>query len=345
MKTADFDYDLPPELIAQHPAGKREDARLLVLDKKTGDIAHRAFPDILTHFQKGDLLVLNNARVIPARLYGRRIPTGGRTEILLLQPADESGWDALIRPARRARPGTEIDFGKGIIGVIRERSEGKVIIDFPGIGDILEAIEEVGLPPLPPYIKRDPENYPDTLRRLDRERYQTIFAEKPGAVAAPTAGFHFTGELLEAVRNKGVGIASVTLSVGYGTFQPVKSDLVEEHRMHEEHYEVSEDTADRINGSRGRLWVVGTTTVRALESAARDDGSVKPGAASTGIFIYPGYRFKTDFNLITNFHFPRSTLIMLVSALAGRERMMNAYREAIRERYRFYSYGDAMLIK
>ncbi|MFH1037977.1 MAG: tRNA preQ1(34) S-adenosylmethionine ribosyltransferase-isomerase QueA [PVC group bacterium] len=344
MKTADFDYDFPTELIAQHPPGKREDARLMVLNRKTGGVEHRQFPDLLEYFSKGDLLVLNNARVIPARLYGRRIPTGGRVEVLLLQPADESGWNALIRPARRSRPGTEIDFGEGIVGVIRERSGGMVVIDFPGAGSVLEAVEKIGLPPLPPYIKRDPENYPEEMRRMDRERYQTVFSHRPGAVAAPTAGLHFTEELLDGIRNKGVEIVCLTLYVGYGTFQPVKADLVEEHRMHEEYYEISLETADRINSRRGRFWVVGTTTVRALESGTREDGRVEHGAAATGIFIYPGYRFRNDFNLITNFHLPRSTLLMLVSALAGRETIMEAYREAIREKYRFYSYGDAMLI-
>ncbi|MDP8214593.1 MAG: tRNA preQ1(34) S-adenosylmethionine ribosyltransferase-isomerase QueA [Candidatus Euphemobacter frigidus] len=344
MKTSNFDYDLPPELIAQHPPEKREDARLLILNRETGKIEHRRFPDILDFFQEGDLLLLNDARVIPARLYGRRPATGGKAEVLLLHPADKGGWSALIRPARRARPGTKIDFGERIIGVVRERLGGKVIIDFPGTDNLLEAIEEIGFPPLPPYIKRDRKNYPEKLRTQDRERYQTVFAKKPGAVAAPTAGLHFTEELLNAIRERGVETASVTLYVGYGTFQPVKAETVEEHRMHEEYFEISPETADRINSNQGRLWVVGTTTVRALESAADGEGIVKPTTAPTDIFIYPGYRFKTRFNLITNFHFPRSTLIMLVSALAGRNNIMKAYREAIKENYRFYSYGDAMLL-
>ncbi len=347
MKTADFDYELPPELIAQYPREKREDARLMVLNRKTGEVAHRQFPDILNYFSSGDLLLLNNARVIPARLFGRRIPTGGKAEVLLLHPLAGGAWSALIRPARRARPGTEIDFGEGIIGVVRERSEGKVVIDFPGIDDLLPALDEIGVTPLPPYIKRDRNDYPEELRRRDRERYQTVFARKPGAVAAPTAGLHFTDRLLAAVREKGVELAFVTLYVGYGTFSPVKVETLEEHHMHEEFFEIDKKTAAAVNDLRergGRLRVVGTTTARALESAADEDGIVKPVTASTDIFISPGYKFKVEFSLITNFHLPRSTLIMLVSALAGRDNIMNAYREAIRQKYSFFSFGDAMLI-
>jgi len=353
MKTSDFDYDLPPELIAQHPPANREDARLMVLNRRTGEVEHRQFPDLLEYFSPGDLLVLNNARVIPARLHGHRIPTGGKIEILILNPATEGGWNALIRPARRARPGIEIDFGGGIIGVVRERVEGNIIIDFPGTDDLLAALEDVGYMPLPPYIKRDPLNYPEELRRNDQERYQTVFSKKPGAIAAPTAGLHFTGEFLSAIRNKGVKIACVTLYVGYGTFHPVKADHLEDHRMHEEYYEIDRETAAAINqiiemkgsGAAGKLWLVGTTTVRALESAAGKDGRVEPTAGPTDIFIYPPYRFNLDFNLITNFHLPRSTLIMLVSALAGRENILHAYHKAIESKYRFYSYGDAMLIQ
>ena len=234
MRTTEFDYYLPPELIAQHPPAKREDARLMVLNRKTGGIEHRQFPDLLKYFSKGDFLLLNNARVIPARLHGRRIPTGGKAEILLLNPAPGGGWNALVRPARRARPGTEIDFGGGIIGVIREHLEGRVIIDFPGTDDLLPVLEEIGYMPLPPYIKRDPENYPEELQRLDRERYQTVFSKKSGAIAAPTSGLHFTDEFLGAIGEKGVKVAYLTLYVGYGTFQPVKTENLEEHRMHEE---------------------------------------------------------------------------------------------------------------
>ncbi len=349
MKTADFDFSLPPELIAQHPPAKREDARLMVLNRKTGGVENRQFPDLLEYFSRGDLLLLNNARVIPARLHGRRIPTGGKAEILLLNPAPGGGGNGLVRPARQARPGTEIDFGGGIIGVIRERLEGRVIIDFPGPDALLNALEEIGYMPLPPYIKRDPENYPEELQRLDRERYQTVFSKKPGAIAAPTAGLHFTNEFLGAIQEKGIKIAYLTLYVGYGTFQPVKTETLEEHRMHEEYYEINRTTAAAIIQLRereegGRLWAVGTTTIRALESAADEEGRIKTATGPTDIFIYPGYRFKLDFSLITNFHLPRSTLIMLVSALAGRENVLNAYRAAIESKYRFYSYGDAMLI-
>jgi S-adenosylmethionine:tRNA ribosyltransferase-isomerase len=353
MRTADFDYHLPPELIAQHPPEKREDARLMVLKHETGGVEHRQFPDLLEYFSQGDLLILNNARVIPARLHGHRIPTWGKTEILILNPATDGGWNALVRPARRARPGTAIDFGGGVIGVVRERLEGKIIIDFPGTDDLLPALEEIGYMPLPPYIKRDPLNYPEELRRNDQERYQTVFSKKPGAIAAPTAGLHFTDDFLSALREKGVKIAFITLYVGYGTFHPVKAENLEDHLMHEEYYEIDRETAAAINqsiemkskeGEAGRLWLVGTTTVRALESAANEEGRIKPTTGPTDIFIYPGYRFKLDFSLITNFHLPRSTLIMLVSALAGRENILNAYKEAIESKYRFYSYGDAMLI-
>jgi len=354
MKTADFDFYLPPEHIAQHPPGKREDARLMVLNRRTGGIEHHHFPELLSYLSRGDLMILNDARVIPARLHGHRIPTGGKTEILLLNPAAGGGWNALVRPARRARPGTEIDFGGGIIGVIRERLKGKIIIDFPGIDDLLPALEDIGYMPLPPYIKRDPRNYPEELRQADRERYQTVFSKKPGAIAAPTAGLHFTEEFLGAIREKGVKIAYITLYVGYGTFQPVKTETLEEHLMHEEYYEIDQETAAAINKLRerkkereegGRLWLVGTTTVRSLESAADQEGRIRPTTGPTDIFIYPGYSFKLDFNLITNFHLPQSTLIMLVSTLAGRENILNAYEEAITSKYRFYSYGDAMLIR
>lgn len=352
MKTADFDYNLPPELIAQHPPEKREGARLMVLNRNTGEVEHRQFPDLLQYFSRGDLLILNDARVIPARLYGHRIPTGGKSEILLLNPASGGGWNALVRPARRARPGTEIDFGGGIIGVVRERLKGKIIIDFPGIDDLLPTLENIGYMPLPPYIKRDPRNYPEELRQNDRERYQTVFSKKPGAIAAPTAGLHFTDKFLGSIRDKGVKIAYLTLYVGYGTFQPVKTENLEDHLMHEEFYEIDRETADTINqlrekrarGEGGRLWLVGTTTVRSLESAADQAGRVKPIAGPTDIFIYPGYHFKLDFSLITNFHLPRSTLIMLVAARAGRDNILNAYEQAIENNYHFFSYGDAMLI-
>ena len=348
MKTADFDYELPPELIAQHPPENRQDARLLVLNRKKKTIRHHNFPEIIGRFQPNDLLIVNDTRVIPARLLGTKIPTGGKAELLLLTRRPDGGWEALIRPARRARPGTEIDFDGRLKGVVRKRKEGGgIIIDFPGCPDILPVLEELGFPPLPPYIKRNLKDYPRELITRDRQRYQTVYARSPGAVAAPTAGFHFTEELLDALRERGVRIGFVTLQVGYGTFQPVKTEEVEDHRIHTEFFRIGKETADLVNetmAAGGRLWAVGTTTVRALESGADSTGRVDPTEGPTDLFIYPGYDFKLKYNLITNFHLPGSTLIMLVSALAGRELIQKAYAEAVRERYRFYSYGDAMLI-
>ncbi len=348
MKTADFDFRLPPELIAQHPPERREDARLLVLERESGKIHHRIFLEIVEYFRPGDLLVLNDTRVIPARLLGQRPATGGKAEVLLLSPLGDGGWKALIRPARRARPGTEIEFGPGLKAIVREREAGGgVILDFPGAGEILPALEELGFPPLPPYIKRDLKDYPEEIKSRDRARYQTVFALRPGAVAAPTAGLHFTPEILGRLREKGVEIAFITLSVGYGTFQPVKTEEIEDHRIHSEDFQIPKETADLVNRLKdtgGRLFTVGTTVVRALESAADRNGRLDPTEGSTDIFIYPGYEFKLKYNLLTNFHLPGSTLIMLVSALAGRELILKAYTEAIEEKYRFYSYGDAMLI-
>ncbi len=348
MKTSDFDFHLPPELIAQHPPERREDARLLVLDRESGKVRHRDFPEIVEYFRPGDLLVLNDTRVIPARLLGKRSVTGGKAEVLLLSPLEDGGWEALVRPARRTRPGTEIEFGAGLQATVRERREGGgVILDFSGGGDILPALEELGFPPLPPYIKRDLKDYPGELRARDRVRYQTVFARQPGAVAAPTAGLHFTPGIIDSLRRKGVEIAFITLSVGYGTFGPVKTEEIEDHSLHSEDFQIPKETVDLVNGLQetgGRLWVVGTTVVRALESGAARTGRLDPTEGSTDIFIYPGYEFKLKYNLLTNFHLPGSTLIMLVSALAGREKILKAYAEAVKEKYRFYSYGDAMLI-
>ncbi len=348
MKTSDFDFHLPPGLIAQHPPERREDARLLVLDRESGKIRHRAFPEIVEYFRPADLLVLNDTRVIPARLLGKRSATGGKAEVLLLAPLADGGWEALVRPARRTRPGTEIEFGPGLQATVRERGEGGgVILDFSGGGDILPALEELGFPPLPPYIKRDLKDYPEELRDRDRTRYQTVFARQPGAVAAPTAGLHFTPEIIDSLRRKRVETAFITLPVGYGTFQPVKTEEIEDHRLHSEDFQIPKETVDLVNGLKetgGRLWVVGTTVVRALESGAGRTGRLDPTEGSTDIFIYPEYEFKLKYNLLTNFHLPGSTLIMLVSALAGREKILQAYREAIKQKYRFYSYGDAMLI-
>jgi len=348
MKTSVFEYHLPPELIAQHPPERREDARLLVLERESGKIHHRTFPQIVEYFRPGDLLILNDTRVIPARLLGKRPATGGKAEVLLLSPLGDGGWEALVRPARRTRPGTEIEFGPALKGTVRERGEGgKVVLDFPGGGDILPALEKLGFPPLPPYIKRDLRDYPEEIKARDRERYQTVFARRPGAVAGPTAGFHFTGPILDTLRERGVEIAYITLSVGYGTFQPVKTEEIEDHQLHSEDFLIPKETADLVNAlseTGGRLFAVGTTVVRALESAADRNGRLDPTEGSTDIFIYPGYEFKLKYNLLTNFHLPGSTLIMLVSALAGRELILKAYTEAIKEKYRFYSYGDAMLI-
>ena len=349
MKTSEFDFCLPSELIAQHPPKRREDARLLVLERESGRIAHQSFSEGIEYFRAGDLLVLNDTRVIPARLLGKRAVTGGKAEVLLLSPLGDGGWKALIRPARRARAGTEIEFGPSLKAIVREREEGGgVILDFPGGGDILPALEEQGLTPLPPYIKRDLKDYPEELRAEDRSRYQTVFARRPGAVAGPTAGFHFTPEILDTLRAKGVEIAFITLSVGYGTFQPVKTEEIEDHRIHTEDFQIPKETADLVNrlqDTGGRLWAVGTTVVRALESGVDRTGRLDPTEGSTDIFIYPGYEFKLKYNLLTNFHLPGSTLIMLVSALAGQKLIRKAYAEAIKEKYRFYSYGDAMLIR
>ena len=321
---------------------------MLVLDRDSGKAEHKYFPQILEYFSPKDLLLLNDTRVIPARLLGKKIPTGGKVEVLLLNEVKNEGWNALFRPSRRARPGTVIEFEPEGKAEVRNKRDGKgVILKFAEGVDVGELIRKIGYPPLPPYIKRDLRRYPDDLKSRDRERYQTVFARRPGAVAAPTAGFHFTEELLQEIRQLGVRIAWITLHVGYGTFQPVRAEIIQEHKMHAEYYEISRETADEVNTLKergGSLWVVGTTTVRALESAADDGGRVGASSGWTDIFIYPGYRFKLDFNLVTNFHLPRSTLIMLVSALAGKEKIMKSYREAIERGYRFYSFGDAMLI-
>lgn len=340
-KTSDFDYDLPPELIAQHPLAQRDASRLLVYDRATGGVEHRHFADVLEYLNAGDVLVLNDTRVIPARILGRKEDTGGKIEFLLLRREGDV-WETLAKPARRAQPGTWFTFGEGVLRaeVVAEGLEGMRRIRLHHEGTLEEALDRVGTMPLPPYIHE---------RLNDPERYQTVYARERGSAAAPTAGLHFTPALLEAVRAKGVTIAPVLLHVGLGTFRPVAVEDVSEHKMHSEYYEVSAETAETINRTRaagGRVVAVGTTSARTLESAAAEDGTVHPGKGWTDIFITPGYRFRAVDALITNFHLPRSTLLMMISAFAGsREEMLRVYRLAVEERYRFFSFGDAMLLK
>jgi S-adenosylmethionine:tRNA ribosyltransferase-isomerase len=332
MKLSDFDYTLPKELIAQEPLRRRDASRLMVL--RGDSIEHRIFREIVRYLEKGDLLVFNNSRVIPARLRGRK-STGGRVEILLVKELEENLWECLFKG--KLREGAEISFPSGISAKVEQKSEGKLVVRFTG-GDIRQVMWKIGEMPTPPYIKR----------RVDNpEEYQTVYASKDGSIAAPTAGFHFTQELLAELRSLGVEFAFITLHVGLGTFLPVKVEEVEKHRMHEEHFEIPRNEAEKINRALEegrRVFAVGTTTVRALESAFRGEG-IAAGVSTTTLFIYPGYEFKVPYSgLITNFHLPRSTLLMLVSAFASRERILKAYREAIKHRYRFYSFGDAMLI-
>ncbi|MCD8053273.1 MAG: tRNA preQ1(34) S-adenosylmethionine ribosyltransferase-isomerase QueA [Lachnospiraceae bacterium] len=339
MNVEDFDYELPEELIAQDPILDRSSSRLLVLDRETGAIEHRVFRDILEYLHPGDCLVLNNTRVIPARLYGTRVGTGASVEILLLKRREGDVWETLVKPGKKARPGTVLDFGGQMQGTVLEVVEdGNRLIRFQYEGIFEEILDRLGEMPLPPYI---------THKLEDRERYQTVYARYDGSAAAPTAGLHFTQELLQEIRERGVEIAELTLHVGLGTFRPVKVETVEEHHMHSEFYRVDEETAARINTARargGRVIAVGTTSCRTLESAADEAGVLHAGSGWTDIFIYPGYRFKMVDALITNFHLPKSTLMMLVSALAGREHILAAYEEAVREKYRFFSFGDAMFI-
>ena len=336
-----YDYPLPEELIAQYPSPKREESRLLVLQRKTGEITHHnRFREIVRYFKKGDLLVVNDTRVFPARLIGHK-PTGGQVEILLLRlPKAGEPVPALFR-GKRPRPGLQIVFSEELEGEITAVHEGgKVEIVLSAPTDLLSTLEKVGRVPLPPYIKRQPE-------AEDLFRYQTVYAKKLGSVAAPTAGFHFTEELLQKLRQKGVLFASITLHVGYGTFAPVKTEDIRQHKIHEEYVEIDPQTADLINQTRrqgGHLFAVGTTTLRALEFSALKSGRVEPVSAWCDLYIYPGFRFQVVDHLVTNFHLPRSSLLLLVSAFAGRELILKAYQEAIERRYRFFSYGDAMLI-
>ncbi|MDL2273171.1 tRNA preQ1(34) S-adenosylmethionine ribosyltransferase-isomerase QueA [Oscillospiraceae bacterium OttesenSCG-928-G22] len=340
MKTSDFFYDLPEELIAQTPLSRRDASRLLRLDRRTGATEHRTFSELPDLLRPGDLLVLNNSRVLHARLHGKSDKTGGDVELLLLKPSGPDEWECLVKPGKRCKEGARLLFGGGILtaDVLSVTPEGNRICRFSHEGEFDDVLKTLGEMPLPPYIH-------ETLS--DPERYQTVYAEPLGSAAAPTAGLHFTPELLDCVRDAGIGIASVTLHVGLGTFRPVKSETLEEHVMHSEYCAVPEETATavaRTKAEGGRVVAVGTTAMRTLESRADASGVLRAGDGWTDIFIYPGYTFKTVDALITNFHLPESTLLMLVSAFAGREPVLRAYREAIDERYRFFSFGDAMLI-
>ena len=338
--TKDYYYDLPKELIAQNPLEDRSSSRLMVLGKKSGHVSHHHFTEILDFLRPGDCLVINNTRVIPARLIGTKKDTGAHVEILLLRRKQNDIWETLVRPGKKLRPGAEVTFGDGsLTATILDVVEGgDRLVQFHYDGIFEEILDRLGEMPLPPYI---------THKLKDRDRYNTVYAKFDGSAAAPTAGLHFTKELLEQVKEKGVNIAQVTLHVGLGTFRPVKVDDVRQHEMHTEWYRVTQETADLINNTKknsGRIIAVGTTSVRTLETVADEDGHMKAQEGDTSIFIYPGYKWKIVDGLITNFHLPESTLIMLVSALAGREHVLAAYREAVKERYRFFSFGDAMYI-
>ena len=340
MKTSDFYYDLPKELIAQDPLEDRSSSRLLVLHRKSGRVEHRVFTDIVEYLKPGDCLVRNNTKVIPARLYGTRVDTGATIELLLLKRMENDVWETLVKPGKKARQGVVISFGDGILTgeIIDVKEDGNRLIQFRYEGIFEEILDQLGQMPLPPYITH-------TLK--DKNRYQTVYAKYEGSAAAPTAGLHFTEELFQKLEEKGVLVANVTLHVGLGTFRPVKVDDVSKHHMHTEFYQVTKEEADRINKAKqagGRIVWVGTTSCRTIESAADENGVLKPGQGDTDIFIYPGYSFKMMDVLITNFHLPESTLLMLVSALAGKEQVMRVYEEAVRERYRFFSFGDAMII-
>ena len=341
MRTADFYYDLPEELIAQDPLLDRSSSRLMHLDKKTGEIQHTDFKHIVNYLNPGDCLVINDTRVIPARLYGSKVGTDAGIEILLLKRKENNIWETLVKPGKKAKPGTKISFGDGLLigEVLDIVEEGNRLIQFTYDGIFEEILDQLGEMPLPPYI---------THKLQDKERYQTVYAKNEGSAAAPTAGLHFTKELLQQIQDMGVKIAHVTLHVGLGTFRPVKVDDVEKHHMHSEFYVVEEDQAKLINDTKkngGRVISVGTTSCRTLESATDENGILQAKSGWTEIFIYPGYKFKMIDALITNFHLPESTLLMLVSALAGKEHIMKAYEEAVKERYRFFSFGDAMFIE
>lgn len=341
LQKSDFYFDLPEELIAQDPLEDRSSSRLLVLDKETGETSHHIFKEVINYLNPGDCLVLNNTKVIPARLIGHKEDTGAAIEVLLLKRKENDIWETLVKPGKKCKPGTKIVFGEGLLHatVLETVEDGNRLIQFSYEGIFEEILDRLGEMPLPPYI---------THKLQDKNRYQTVYAKYEGSAAAPTAGLHFTKELLQQIEEKGIDIAYVTLHVGLGTFRPVKVDNILEHHMHSEFYQVTKEAADKINKAKReghRVICVGTTSCRTVESAADENGMVKEGCDNTEIFIYPGYKFKVLDALITNFHLPESTLVMLVSALAGREHILNAYEEAIREKYRFFSFGDAMLIK
>ena len=341
MKTHDFYFDLPPALIAQTPIQRRDASRLLVLDKNTGATEHRHFFDLPAYLRPGDCLILNNSRVLPARLLGHRVPGGGACEILLLIDRGDNVWECLVRPGKKLRTGAKVSFGDGELKaeITEELPDGNRLVRFFYEGIFLEVLDRLGKMPLPPYIKEELQ---------DRERYQTVYSKVNGSAAAPTAGLHFTPELLERIRQMGVKVGYVTLHVGLGTFRPVKEEEITDHAMHSEYCVIPQETADLINETKrsgGRVICVGTTSCRTVESQAAEDGTMRACADWTDIFIYPGYRFKVMDALITNFHLPESTLIMLVSALAGRENVLAAYKEAVEKRYRFFSFGDAMFIR
>ena len=341
MKVSDFDFYLPEELIAQHPLEKRDESRLMVLDKKTGEIEHKRFYDIIDYLHKGDTLVLNNTRVMPARLIGEKENTGGKIEFLLLKRVEGDKWECLAKPGKSAREGRRFTFGNGILKaqVIEVLENGNRIVEFYYDGIFEQVLDSLGEMPLPPYIHEKLE---------DKERYQTVYSKEKGSAAAPTAGLHFTKELLKKIEDKGVNIVYLTLHVGLGTFRPVKVENIENHNMHSEFYMLSKESAEVINETKkrgNRVISVGTTSTRTLETIGDENGMVKEQSGWTNIFIYPGYKFKVVDNLITNFHLPESTLIMLVSTLAGKENVMNAYNIAVKEKYRFFSFGDAMFIK
>ena len=340
MNVKDYDYDLPEELIAQDPLEDRSSSRLMVLHKDTGRIEHKIFRDIIDYLNPGDCLVINDTKVIPARLMGIKEDTGAAIEVLLLKRNADDVWECLVKPGKKARTGARIVFGEGLLvgEIVDVIEDGNRMIKFHYEGIFEEILDKLGQMPLPPYI---------THKLQDKNRYQTVYARNEGSAAAPTAGLHFTKELLEKIKEKGVNVVSITLHVGLGTFRPVKVDKIEEHHMHTETFNISKEAADTINRARaagGRVIAVGTTSCRTLESAAADDGTIPARSGDTDIFIYPGYKFKAIDCLITNFHLPESTLIMLVSALAGRDNIMNAYETAVKERYRFFSFGDAMFI-
>ena len=341
MKTSDFYFELPQELIAQDPLPDRSSSRLMVLNRKTGEITHEIFHDILKYLKPGDCLVRNNTKVIPARLFGKKADTGATIEILLLKRKEKDVWECLVKPGKKAKPGAKIVFGEELLlgEIIDVVEEGNRIIQFSYEGIFEEILDKLGQMPLPPYI---------THKLQDKNRYQTVYAKHDGSAAAPTAGLHFTNELLEKIEKMGVTIANVTLHVGLGTFRPVKVEDVTKHHMHSEYYRIEKEEADKINkvkAAGGRIICIGTTSCRTIESATDENGILHAGEGNTKIFIYPGYSFKILDALITNFHLPESTLLMLVSALAGKENIMNAYEEAVKEKYRFFSFGDAMFIE